>query len=291
MGTTEKAIPDFEQALQREPGLAGTVSTLSITLDRRGGGQLASTLARLIQEKFPESPVGHYTTGLLAGRRARTEEAEQLFHRALKLDTGYFPAHLGLGKLYLDRGDYHQAISQFEAALEVSPNLIEGLIGLGETYLAMKRYDQAVASFKKVLGISPDSVPGLNNLAWAYAEEGTHLDDALRLAQQAKRLAPKHGAVADTLGWVFLKRNMIREAIGAFEDATELTPRHPGIRYHVGLAYAQQGRTREAMRELEEALKISPTFAEAAEARRLLSQLRRGESAGEDARPVGKGGR
>jgi len=151
---------------------------------------------------------------------------------------------------------------------------VPGLIGLANSYLALKRYDEAVATFKKVLEISPQFVPALNNLAWTYAEQGQNLGEALSLAQQARQLAPKHAGIADTTGWILLKRNMVGEAIATFREAVELAPRHPTLRYHLGLAYARRGRGQEAVQELQTALEIAPRFPEADEARQLLTRLR-----------------
>ncbi len=58
----------------------------------------------------------------------------------------------------------------------------------------------------------------LNNLAFLMAETGGDLDDALTKAQRAKQLLPSLYEISDTLGWIYLKKNLADKAIDIFKD-------------------------------------------------------------------------
>ena len=45
------------------------------------------------------------------------------------------------------------------------------------------------------------------------AEEGLDLDAALTMAQRARQLAPNATAMADTVGWIYIKKNLPDSAI------------------------------------------------------------------------------
>ena len=42
------------------------------------------------------------------------------------------------------------------------------------------------------------------------------LDQALTMAQRAVQAAPKSPEIADTLGWIYIKKNLSEEAIRIF---------------------------------------------------------------------------
>src|SRR5206468_9511227 len=60
--------------------------------------------------------------------------------------------------------------------------------------------------------LKSDSNNGLvyNNLAFLIAENGGDLGEALAFAHRAKQLAPDAAAVSDTLGWIYLKKALLR---------------------------------------------------------------------------------
>jgi Flp pilus assembly protein TadD len=98
----------------------------------------------------------------------------------------------------------------------------------------------------------------LNNLAYILAEEGRDLDQALTYAQRAKQRLPENADVADTLGWVYIKKNLSDNAIEIFRNLTRQNPQNPTFRYHLALAYVQKGDKGQARRELDTALRSKP---------------------------------
>ena len=76
----------------------------------------------------------------------------------------------------------------------------------------------AIAEYKKGIDADPNNFLALNQLAWVYAEQGDHLDEALAFAQKAASLSASPGVV-DTLGWVFYKRGEYAQAVEQFEQA------------------------------------------------------------------------
>jgi len=59
-----------------------------------------------------------------------------------------------------------------------------------------------------------------------------------------------------------------------FRRAVENEPKNPAFQYHLGFAYARQGDTLKAKSQLETALRLNPEFKDAAEAKRLLANIR-----------------
>ena len=72
-----------------------------------------------------------------------------------------------------------------------------------EAYDTDKKYDKSKEYYQKAFKINPKSPPGANNLAYLYAEKGGNIDEALNLAQSAKKQFSDDPHIFDTLGWVY----------------------------------------------------------------------------------------
>ncbi len=83
--------------------------------------------------------------------------------------------------------------------------------------------------------------------------------------------------MADTLGWVMLKKQIPSAAISLFREAIEgYSPGHPlrgTVRYHVARAYEVNGEPDRAISELKKALGEVPSFAERDEVEAMLKEL------------------
>jgi Flp pilus assembly protein TadD len=135
------------------------------------------------------------------------------------------------------------------------------------------RTEDARRVFEKVLELDPKAPVAANNLAWIYAENGGNLDVALQLAQTALSALPDSGEATDTLGWVYLKKEIYGLSITTFRRAVQVAPTNPTFHYHLGLAYARSGDKDRAKSTLQAALRLKPDFAGAADAKRVLEGL------------------
>ena len=93
----------------------------------------------------------------------------------------------------------------------------------------------------------PDNSDLMNELAFSWAEAGTHLPEALALSEKAVRLDPKDGAIQDTLGWVYFKMGNENAALPHLQRAAILTNNDPVVLEHVGDAWLRLGHRHEAL--------------------------------------------
>jgi tetratricopeptide (TPR) repeat protein len=68
--------------------------------------------------------------------------------------------------------------------------------------------------------------------------------------------------VSDTLGWIYLKKNLTDNAIDIFKDLVNKVPNDASFRYHLEMAYSQKGDKAKALEQLHEALKYNPAQGE-----------------------------
>ena len=97
----------------------------------------------------------------------------------------------------------------------------------------------------------------------------------LQLAQTAKAQLSDQPDINDTLGWVYMKKDLASLAIPPFRISVEKAPNNPSYHYHLGLAYAKTGNVEGARKSLETAIKLKPDFEGADDARRTLASLGR----------------
>jgi len=135
------------------------------------------------------------------------------------------------------------------------------------------RWDEAKQIYEATLKLDANSGIPLNNLAFLIAEHNGDLDDALTKAQKAKQLLPNTFEVADTLGWIYLKKNLSDNAIDIFKYLVTKAPNHSTFRYHLGMALYQKGDKPKAIKELNDALKFNPAKDEREKIQTLLMRL------------------
>jgi Flp pilus assembly protein TadD len=179
-----------------------------------------------------------------------------------------------LGQIYLNQKKMDQAIGEFDAMTKQQPKNVAAhtMIGMilqtqGKNAAAQKKYEQ-------ILTIDSRSPVAANNLAWMYAEAGTNLDQALQLAQTAHAALPDQPEVNDTLGFVYLKKDLATLAVPPLRVSVEKDPKNPVYHYRLGLAYSKTGDEAGARRELEASLKLDPASPNAEEARKILAGLK-----------------
>lgn len=96
------------------------------------------------------------------------------------------------------------------------------------------RNDAAQRMLKDCINKYPDSADVLNHLSYMWAENGVEFDQALVYSKRAVALQPDNGAFADTLGWVYYKRNDYKNALKELVRANSIMGGNPEIINHLG---------------------------------------------------------
>ncbi len=206
-------------------------------------------------------------------RAQRYDDAIATFKGLLEKQPGSADLLYRLAETYRRKGDINMAADTFRKSSQAAPNNTLPLLELGMILETIGPMDQAKSVYEQILKIDPNNAVALNNLAYRKAEEGTALDAALTMAQRARQLAPNATAMADTLGWIYIKKNMSGDAERIFKDLVDKDPTNSTFRYHYGLALIQKGDKPSARKQLEIALKDKPSKDEAGKIQDLLTKL------------------
>jgi tetratricopeptide (TPR) repeat protein len=184
------------------------------------------------------------------------------------------PTYFAISVLERRKGDLKGAIEWMEKAKPLQPNSVALLDSLGEMETQLGRTKEAQQDYRSALALDPNNPMALNNLAFAIAETGTDLDEALTMANKAKQQLPKVDEVNDTLGWIYIKKHMGDPASDIFRDLTARHPDNPSYHYHYCMALSEKGDKADAQKECNMALANNPRSKEEADGvRQLLGKL------------------
>jgi tetratricopeptide (TPR) repeat protein len=273
----KEAEDSFRRAYQLNPansrGLMGIVET------HMAQNQTDEAI-RLLQQESEKSPNRVdllLALGNTAVRAGKYDYGIQTFNRVLgMLDKGskaQGDLYLRIGETYRRKGDLNGAIQSLQKAREVLPDNIVVLSTLALVLDIAARRPEARQVYEATLKIDPNNGVALNNLAYLMAETGGDLDEALTKAQRAKQLMPDLAEISDTLGWIYLKKNLSDNAIDIFKQLVNKMPDHSTYHFHLGMAYSQKGDKSKALEQLREALKYNPQKDEKQKIEQLITRL------------------
>ena len=178
-----------------------------------------------------------------------------------------------IAQSYRYKGDMQHAVESLEKAHQGAPdngsidtNLAMLYEEMGKVELARKYYDAAIK-------LDGTNAYALNNLAYLITESNGDLNEALTYAQRAKQKLPNFTEITDTIGWIYLKKNLTDSAIDNFRSLVIQAPQNPVFHYHYAMALNQKGDREGAKKECQVALNNRPTKAQEAEIRKLLAKI------------------
>ena len=177
---------------------------------------------------------------------------------------------LGTLDRMLNRND--AALKAFEQASKADPGNADAPLNRAMVLETMGQKDQARAAYLQTLGMDPNNVVALNNLAFLNADSGQNLDQAMTYAERAKKRLPANPNVADTLGYVYFRKNLTDDAIRELEAAVGRDPNNASYRLHLAMALLKRGDKSGARREAENALRTANTE-EQQKIRSFMSQI------------------
>ncbi len=234
--------------------------------------------------------------------RPSLEESIRYFEDAIKKDSSFAPAYVGLATAYRRLGSVlvgvpssetrSKVISAAQKALELDPELAEAHARLADIYQQLFRWSDAEAEYKRALELKPnDAATHLAFAVWLACRGRT--EEAVAWSRRARELDPL-GTSASSIGHILLYARHYDEATHELRSMLALQPDDAEALWYLGTVLIAQERPDEAIPVLEKALSFSDhspvvlgflvrayAFAgRRADALRLLAELKRRRQAG-----------
>lgn len=170
------------------------------------------------------------TFALLDGDFKRAEAFAQAALKKSVRPQDKIRAHIMMGRVLRERGDWVDAQRSFRAALTLNNNAHEARYRLGEALWQTGKVIEARA-------VIDGFTPLFNNGVLVEADDLMHLglsmqiierfDDANYAFKQANEKDPRNVDVLSAWGHLLLQKYNMREALASFEDALKINANHP----------------------------------------------------------------
>ena len=257
-----KALPYFEEAVQRNPSYAEAWFEVGVCNGELGRHQEEIAAYQQAIRLKPDFARAYYNLGLAYGELGRYQEEITAFQQAIHLKPDFAEAHYNLGGVYGKLGRYREAAAAFQQAIRLKPDFAEAHCNLGVAYGKLGRWQEAVAAFQQAIHLKPDFAEAHSNLGAAYSHLGRH-PKAVAALQQEIRLNPADAKAHNNLGEAHSKLSRWPEAVTALQQAIHLKPDDAEAYYNLGGAYGHLGRHQEAVAAYQQAIRLKPDYAEA----------------------------
>lgn len=172
-------------------------------------------------------------------------------------------------------GQHDAAIAAYQAVLTKAPALtmIHGQIA--QVQRLKKDYDGAIASYQKVIEGDPNNDRAKIEIGMTYLEKGDFAAAEKALLEVASSVNANR-EVFYNLGEVKFAKGETDEAVKYYQRAVDMDATWGKPLFKIGLARLQKADTAGAIEIMQKVIAVDPNSAEAAQAKALIEQLKKG---------------
>ncbi len=269
-GLDADARPMFQLALEQAPkNTIARMNLFGLALRNREFSAAAAIINELRVENSDDALLEIMSADLQIVEN-KTDAARTSLNQALSHGAGA-QAIVRLYQLNRIEGasEPEKILKEWLIAHPEDPTIVEVM---AQHYQMTGELGKAREYYERTVRIAPGNAMALNNLAWLYMSQDDQRD--LPTARAAYRASPGDPSIADTLGWILLKRGEAEKAVEFLRIANKRSRGNGEIRYHLAAALEKAGDKNEAQQLLEQLLSSPVTFTSRSEAQSLLQKLR-----------------
>lgn len=266
----ESAARALRRAAELSPGNPAVPRAQARLAMMDGKPDEAVKVARDLQKRFPQDPVGLTLEGDVEANRKNWDAAANAYRGVLKLGQSS-EATAKLHTVLVSANKAAEADRLAADWLKANPKDTSFNYFLGDVALAQGDLPRAEVRYRAVLQVEPENALALNNVAWLMAKQGK--PGALPLAQKANQLLPDRAPLIDTLSYALEAENKVPEAIEAQKRAIALAPKDSNMALRLAKLYIKAGDKTRARAELDSLSRLGDKFSGQAEVSALLKTL------------------
>jgi tetratricopeptide (TPR) repeat protein len=193
----------------------------------------------------------------------RTDEAIKILKGVTADDSKDIEAVMALGNIERGRKKFTDCVVTYSQGIDLLPKATDKNAWVYYYYRGIceersKQWSKAEADMRKALDLQPEQPHVLNYLGYSWIDQGTNLDEGMKMIKRAVDQRPDDGYIVDSLGWAYYRIGNYEDAVRNLERAIDLKPEDPTINDHLGDAYWRVGRTLEAKFQWAHARDLKP---------------------------------
>ena len=270
-GAWDRAIGEFTRTIELNPSHIEAWYNRGLLYEKLGDLEKACDDFKQVVSREPTFHAARHNLGVLYIKQQQWEDAERVFEEILEVEPREPDAHYHLAEIYLNRySDVNRAIDCLQYAIERDPEHLDARFELGLLY-AKHRYtrpefrQQAIDQFIELIKRN-DELQTFESLDQVFFVLGSLYDDHpedVDLAIYAYKAGLEHAPspqAQNNLGLLYLQKNMVDKAAGAFKQAIQLYPDYESPYYNLAKLYFYE-RDEEILKDLQAWLAAEPQTA------------------------------
>jgi tetratricopeptide (TPR) repeat protein len=259
-GNLDDAIPEFRQAVNRDPKMYQPHLMLGKALDEKGYKDAAIAEFRRVILLAPDEAEAHFDLASALDEKGDRNGAITEYRTALRLNPNNDMAHVKLGVDIGRENDLVGEVNEYREALRINPNNARAHEALAKWYEKTMGRDDAKKEQQESRRLDQLSASDHLNRGDELESQGEHTG-AAREYRQAVHLDPDNAAAHEKLGWAIEAKGDVDGAIAEYRKAIEINS--DGVTAHIklGSALAKKRDLNGAKDELSEALRLDPKSA------------------------------
>jgi tetratricopeptide (TPR) repeat protein len=276
----KKAIREFRTTLELKPDYDEVIKFLAFSYYEVKDWKSSIKMYGVISEKFPNDFDAHFKLGQLYFTREINDLNKSLnhFEIALKLAPLNAYVHYFIGRIYLRKNQYPEAINKFDKAISMDASNGLFYYWRGNAYYQKMDYHnpkdehwKSDDDFRKAMELGYSQTQTYFMFANTCLNRGIYYLNSNRIADGVELLKSSINYYRKTLilqedasnaynnlGLAYLGLNKLQEAVLAFKNAIELEATVAYFHNNLGDAYFKLGSFREAILEWELSLELEP---------------------------------
>lgn len=229
------AIIKLESLLEQNPGNEKLLFYLGSVNEETGADTIAKTYFDQIKRGSSLYAQAFLHRTYIAKRTSGVDDAIALINEELVANPSLQMSFMKAS--FLDENNRTQEALDYVKTLKGEEVNLQLVYLEGSLLDKLGNKQEASVIFREILAVNQNHVQSLNHLAYMYAESGTNLNEAEKLAFRANNLKPKDPHILDTIGYIHLLQGKAQSAVRYLEIAHEIMPTESIIAEHLGDAY------------------------------------------------------
>jgi len=199
-----------------------------------------------------QEPEAAYYQALSYSRLGRASDALGALNLVLEQETNFLKlvqAKMIRAFLLTTEKRYGEAEQALREMMDEGIESVQVYSNYGYVLWALDRGKEGVSWLNKALAKDPENANALNSMGYILAEQGVLLDKALAFCRKALLLRKDNPAYQDSVGWVYHKMGLDKQALTYLQKAVDGDPDNLDFRIHLvdverALGLSSEGLTR-----------------------------------------------
>jgi tetratricopeptide (TPR) repeat protein len=189
-------------------------------------------------------------------RKLQDKAIEEYIHTQM-INADHPSAHMNLGVMYLNLGDYANAEASYKKAIEIEPLMTTAYINLADLYRMLDRETEGEQVLRNALALDPEMAAVHYSLGLLLVRKGEK-EEAMKHLEKAALIEPENARFSYVFGVGLYSEGRHKEAIRYLESVLGKNPYDRDILFSLSTFNQEQGNIKSAISYAEDLVEYYP---------------------------------